>query len=102
MLNPRTALPVGLLFLAAGAARADAGPGSAVPEAAEKALEGPRPRLPYLDYTNCPAPQAQQEAQIRAVLQVPDRDRGPVVAQSGCAVESAEAAPTAVDDRYRR
>ncbi len=100
MLNPRIALPVGLLLLAAGAARADAGPSSAVPEAAEKTLAAPRPSLPYLDYSNCPTPQKQQEVQLKAVLEVPDQDRGPVVAKGGCAVASNEPAPTTVDPRY--
>jgi hypothetical protein len=87
------------MLLLAGVARA-ADTSSAVPSDVEQARERSKPSVPYLDYTNCPTPQAQQEVQLKAVLQYPDEDRGPVVAKGGCAVASTEQAPSKVDDRY--
>ena len=93
----RITLIAGLLLLGtAGLARAAA---TSIPSDAEKRLESPRLTVPYLDYTNCPTPQAQMEAQLRA-MQVPAEDRGPVIEKGGCAVASTEQAPTRVDDRY--
>ena len=96
--NIRLALLAGLLLLA-GAARA-AGTSSSVPADVEHGLEHPKATQPYLDYLNCPTPQAQEQVQLQAVLQVPDEDRGEVIAKGGCAVASTEQAPTQVDDRY--
>jgi hypothetical protein len=95
----RKAVFTGALLLA-GVARA-ASTSSAVPANEEKTLEAAQPSVPYLDYANCPTPKAQQDVQIKAVLQYPDEDRGAVVEKGGCAVASTEAAPTTVDDRYR-
>ena len=77
-----------------------AGTSSAVPANVEQELRAAKPSVPYLDYTNCPTPQAQQDVQIKAVLQYPDEDRGPVVAKGGCAVASTEVVPSTVDGRY--
>ncbi len=99
-MNPRirTAVFVATLLLA-GVARA-ASTSSAVPQDAEKTLESAQPSVPYLDYANCPTPQAQQEVQLKAVLQYPDEDRGAVVSKGGCAVATTEEFPSKVDDRY--
>ena len=96
-MNPRIrlAFAAGLLLLA-GAARA-ASTSSSYPETS---MDSPQRSQPYLDYTNCPTPQEQEKTQLQAVLQVPDEDRGPVIAKGGCAVASTEQTPTTVDDRY--
>ena len=99
-MNPRIAIVTGLMLLA-GVARAAGTTSSSVPGDVENQLEAPKASLPYLDYANCPTPQAQQEVQLEAVLQYSDEDRGPVVAKGGCAVASTETAPTTVDDRYK-
>lgn len=87
------------LMLLAGVARA-ASTDSTVPADAEKVLEAAQATVPYLDYASCPTPQAQQEVQIKAALQIPDEDRGPVIDKGGCAVASTETWPSKVDDRY--
>lgn len=101
-MNPRirTAVFVATLLLAGVARAASTSTSSAVPPDAEKTLESPQPSVPYLDYANCPTPQAQQEVQLKAMLQYPDEDRGTVISKGGCAVATTEEAPSKVDDRY--
>ena len=54
----------------------------------------------YVDLTSCAV---NAKAVTTAMLQVPDQDRGhQVEAASGCMVPAEKAAPTQVDDRYRR
>jgi hypothetical protein len=100
-MNPRirTAVIAALLLLA-GVARAAGTPSSSVPPGEEKLLENPPLTVPYLDYANCPTPKAQQEAQIKAVVQYPDQDRGAVVDNGGCAVASTGAFPATVNAQY--
>ena len=94
----RMAALAGLMLVAtAGLARAAA---TSYPADALKALEAPKVSTPYVDYANCPTPQAQQEVQIQATLQLPDQDRGPAIEKGSCAVANPEAAPIQVDDRY--
>ncbi len=104
-MNPRIRIAVfAAALLLAGVARAagtsSSGTSSAVPPDEEKTLEAAQPSVPYLDYANCPTPQAQQETQIKAMLQYPDEERGAVVDKGGCAVSTAQEFPTKVDDRY--
>ncbi len=97
MTSIRTAVIAATLLLA-GAARAATG--SSAPAEALKALEtGATVSAPYLDFTSC---SVDSKAVTAALLQVPDQDRGTVLAASDCAVASNEAAPSQVDDRYRR
>ncbi len=86
-----------MLFATAGVAYAS---GTSYPADVEKTIEAPKLTTPYVDYTNCPTPQAQQEVQIQAALQLPDQDRGPAIEKGSCAVSSHEVAPSKVDDRY--
>ncbi len=94
----RMAAMSGLMLLAtAGVARAS---GTSYPADVEKTIEAPKVSAPYLDYANCPTPQAQQEVQIQATLQLPDEDRGPAIEKGSCAVVSHEEAPSTVDGRF--
>ena len=101
-MNPRIRMAVfASLMLLAGVARAaSTSTSSAVPADAEKTLEAAQPSVPYLDYASCPTPQAQQEVQIKAALQVNDEERGQVVDKGGCAVASTGTWPSQVDNRY--
>jgi hypothetical protein len=94
----RMAVFAGLMLVAtAGLARAAA---TSYPANVEQALESPRASTPYVDYANCPTPQAQQEVQIQAALQIPDEDRGPAIEKGSCAVANPEVAPSKVDARF--
>ncbi len=97
MTSTRIAIIAGTLLLA-GAARAATS--SSVPSEVEKSLEASAPvSAPYLDFTSC---NVNSKAVTAALLQVPDQDRGSVLAASGCAVASNETVPTKVDERDRR
>ncbi len=94
----RMAALSGLMLLAtAGVAYAS---GTSYPADVEKTIEAPKASAPYVDYTNCPTPQAQQEVQTQAMLQLPDQDRGPAIEKGACAVSTDQAVPSKVDDRY--
>ncbi len=86
-----------MLLTTAGVAYAS---GTSYPADVEKAMEAPKVTTPLVDYSNCPTPQAQQEVQIQATLQLPAEDRGPAIEKGSCAVVNHEEAPTAVDPRF--
>ncbi len=89
---------IAAVLLSAGAARAAST--SAVPSSEEKILETGAPvTAPYLDFTSCTV---NSKALTAALIQVPDQDRGSVLAASNCQVASSEVVPTQVDERDRR
>ncbi len=57
----------------------------------------------YTDLTGCCGSihKAEHEKAYQRSLQVPDRDRGKVLAETSCTMDR-QVAPTSVDPRYRR
>ncbi len=86
MTSLRIAVVTGLVLFAGAASAASRG--------------GP----PLTDLTGCCGTihKAQHEKAMQRALQVPDRDRGKVLADTSCDMSRREPAPTTVDPKYRR
>jgi hypothetical protein len=86
MTNLRIAIVAGLVLFAGGASAASRG--------------GP----PLTDLTGCCGTihKAEHEKAQQRALQVPDRDRGKVLADTDCNMYRQAPAPTTVDPKYRR
>jgi hypothetical protein len=89
----------GVLLLAGSAGAADVA--SNIPANEEMTEETGAPYgQPYVDLTSCAV---NAKAVTTAMLQIPDEDRGyQIEAATGCMVKADNAAPSQVDDRYRR
>lgn len=59
---------------------------------------------PLIDLTGCCGTihKAEHEKAQQRALQVPDRDRGKVLADTDCNMQRLASAPTTVDPKYRR
>ncbi len=86
MTSLRIAVVTGLVLFAGAASAASRG--------------GP----PLTDLTGCCGTihKTQHEKAMQRALQVPDRDRGKVLADTSCDMSRREPAPTTVDPKYRR
>lgn len=86
MTNLRIAIVAGLVLFAGAASAASRG--------------GP----PLIDLTGCCATvhQSEHAKALQRALQVPDRDRGKILADTSCNMGRQTPPPTTVDPKYRR